>query len=171
MTISAEESFLQANLSSSYIYFPEIAALAAVDLINKNPSILPGITITVKRFSDCGPWYPAALETYFGASGGWAASLMFQDIYENNPDVIGVIGNEYSTTTLAIAEELSLVEIPYCSATSASPRLSDKKKYPYFWRTITALGIGDHICQVLLTWNVQRVAIIYQRDDDMGAQS
>ncbi|KAI9351520.1 periplasmic binding protein-like I [Obelidium mucronatum] len=96
---------------------------------------------------------------------------MFEDIVDRSPDVIGVIGNEYSTTARGPAQALSLRRIPYCSGASGSPRLSDKNKYPYFFRTMTALGIGEHMFQVLKQWKVGRVAILYQGDDELGRYS
>ncbi|KAJ3298091.1 hypothetical protein HDU79_000492 [Rhizoclosmatium sp. JEL0117] len=167
-TISAELSMQQINSFAGYTYWPDIGSLAAVQEVNSSPNILPDFNIVVKRFSDCGLYWPTVLDDYSGASGGFATSVMFSDIADRNTDVLAVVGNEYSTTCRGPAEALSIQKIPYCSSSSGSPRLSDKNKYPYFWRTITARGIGEHMYQVLRIWNVKRIAVVYQEDDELG---
>ncbi|KAJ3058117.1 hypothetical protein HDU98_005796, partial [Podochytrium sp. JEL0797] len=151
---------------SSYIFFPDLAMQMAVDAINANPSILPGINVNVKRFSDCGAFYPGVENDYAGYSGGYATARSVSDVLTNQ-DVIGVIGNEFSSTARISAAALSVYNIPYCSMASNSPRLSDKNKFPFFWRILPSAGLGNHIHQMLRLWNIRRVAIISQIDDDM----
>ncbi|KAI9342526.1 periplasmic binding protein-like I [Obelidium mucronatum] len=153
----------------SFIYAPDFAMAAAIDLINNDTSILNDVNIRVKRFSDCGGWYPD-VKNYFGISGGFASSVMVEDIATNHKDVIAVIGNQYSTTAKGSAEALSLYQIPNCGGGTYSPTLSFKANYPYYFRTVASLGIGDHIYQLLKTWNVKRIAIIYEKDDNMSLQ-
>ncbi|KAJ3225972.1 hypothetical protein HDU81_007561 [Chytriomyces hyalinus] len=169
--VSAEQSAIVSELYSSWTYFSDVAIQAAVGIVNDDPSILPGIHVNLKRFTDCGGWYPSVLDTYSGASGGFAAAVMANEIVEEHPDVIGVIGNEFSTTTIGPAEVLSLAQIPYCSGSAGTPQLSSRANFPYFWRTMTSLGSGEHMATLLKTWNVERVAIIYQVDDNFGTES
>ncbi|KAJ3031520.1 UNVERIFIED_CONTAM: hypothetical protein HDU68_003056 [Siphonaria sp. JEL0065] len=82
----------------SYIYVPDLAMVAAIDLVNNSTDILKDVHVNIKRFSDCGPWWPD-VESYVGASGGFASSIMVEDIVNNHQDVIAMIGGEYSTTT------------------------------------------------------------------------
>ncbi len=51
-------------------------------------------------------------------------------------DVIGVIGAESSTSSIMMANVLTLFEIPQISHTSTSDLLSDKNKFPLFMRLI-----------------------------------
>ncbi|KAI9351523.1 periplasmic binding protein-like I [Obelidium mucronatum] len=151
-------------------YYADIVSQAAANIINNNSKILPGVHINIKRFSDCGSFWPTVEDEFQGKTGGWASSVMTTDILDVHTDVIGVVGNQYSITARGPAQSLSLGKIPYCSGGSNSPRLSDKNNYPYFWRPLAARGIGEHMVQVLKLWNVKRVAIIHQRDDDMAFQ-
>ncbi|KAJ3255113.1 hypothetical protein HDU77_003796 [Chytriomyces hyalinus] len=169
--VSAEQTAIVSELYSSWTYFSDVAIQAAVGIVNDDPSILPGIHVTLKRFTDCGGWYPSVLDTYSGTSGGFATAIMANEIVEEHPDVVGVIGNQYSTTTIGPAEVLSLAQIPYCSGSAGTPRLSNRANYPYFWRTMTSLGAGEQMAALLKTWNVGRVAIIYQTDDNFGSES
>ncbi|ORY51279.1 hypothetical protein BCR33DRAFT_451511 [Rhizoclosmatium globosum] len=83
---------------SAYIFYPDVIMQMAVDAINANPNILPQTYVNVKRFSDCGTWYPTVEADYSGYSGGYGSAMTAQDVAEQNLDVVGVIGNEYSTT-------------------------------------------------------------------------
>ncbi|KAI8845963.1 periplasmic binding protein-like I [Chytriomyces cf. hyalinus JEL632] len=153
---------------SGFIYYNDIAMLLAVQEVNSSPTILPDVRVTVKRFSDCGPWYPNAENLYTGNSEGYATAVMASDINDVHKDVIGLISNQWSATANGPAEVMSYTQIPYCAAQSTSPRFSDKNKYPYFWRTVPSLGLGEHIVQILSSWNVNRVAMVVQADDDMS---
>ncbi|ORY51302.1 periplasmic binding protein-like I [Rhizoclosmatium globosum] len=126
--------------------------------------------VDFKRFTDCGPYYYDAMDQYNGYSGGYAGSIMNNDIGNTYPDVIGVVGNEYSSTARYSAEGLSYYQIPYCSSGSVSPRLGDKQRYPYFFRAMPSRGLGNHIFQYLKTTSVTRVAMVYEKNDEMGSQ-
>ncbi|KAJ3409515.1 Gamma-aminobutyric acid type B receptor subunit 2 [Chytriomyces hyalinus] len=153
---------------SGFIYYNDIAMLLAVQEVNSSPTILPDVHVNVKRFTDCGPWYPNAENLYNGNSEGYATAVMASDINDVHKDVIGLISNQWSTTANGPAEIMSYTQIPYCAAQSTSPRFSDKNKYPYFWRTVPSLGLGEHIVQLLKSWNVNRVSMVVQADDDMS---
>ncbi|ORY43996.1 periplasmic binding protein-like I [Rhizoclosmatium globosum] len=125
-------------------------SVLAIEMVNNSTDILPGITVTAKRFSDCGSYDPAADLEYYGNS------------------VIGVIGTEYSSTATGVAAALSYLQIPYCAAGTGSMRFSDKSRYPYFWRPMPALGVGRHYLLLLQFWKVTRASIIYQKDSETG---
>ncbi|KAJ3241784.1 hypothetical protein HDU81_010428 [Chytriomyces hyalinus] len=150
------------------VYMTDIAIQSAVQLINDDPNTLPGVHINIKRFTDCGPWTPNSVDTWTGSTGGYATAVMTTDIIERHDDVIGVVGFETSTTAKSVAQVLSLAQIPYCSGVSASPRLSNRNNFPYFWRTLSFAGIGDSLFQLFKAWNVQRIAILSQKGDDLS---
>ncbi|TPX74517.1 hypothetical protein CcCBS67573_g04222 [Chytriomyces confervae] len=150
------------------VYKTDIAIQSAVQLINDDPTTLPGVHINIKRFTDCGPWTPTSVETWSGSTGGYATAVMTTDIIERHSDVIGVLGFETSTTAKSVAQVLSLAQIPYCSGVSASPRLSNRNNFPYFWRTLSFNGFGDSLFRLFQAWNVQRIAILSQKGDDLS---
>ncbi|KAI9351526.1 periplasmic binding protein-like I [Obelidium mucronatum] len=152
------------------VYLSDVAVSAAVEIVNRDPQILPGIHVNVKRFSDCGSYWPEVESEFEGKTAGFAASVLSSQIISENTDVLGVVGCEYSTTARAPAQQFSIHKIPYASFGSTSPRLSDKINYPYFWRPLTSAGLGNHMFQLLKTWKVKRFAIVFQKDDDMGSQ-
>ncbi|KAJ3229723.1 Taste receptor type 1 member 3 [Chytriomyces hyalinus] len=149
-------------------YFMDLSVTLAVEQVNADPTVLPGIHVNIKRFSDCGPYYPSVADVWGGRTGGYASTVMATDIIENHPDVVGAVAMQSSSTARYSAEVLSSAQIPMCSGSVGSPRLSNKPNYPYFYRTIDGAGIGEHFYQFLKLWNVKRVAFIYQKNTDLG---
>ncbi|KAJ3227606.1 Metabotropic glutamate receptor 3 [Chytriomyces hyalinus] len=131
---------IQVGPFDAWTYFVDIGIQAAIESINRDASVLPGIDVNIKRFSDCGSWKPNLLDSWPISTGGFASSVMAHDIVDRHEDVIGVVGLEDSSTTRGSASVLSIGQIPYCSGAAASPRFSDKAKFPYFWRTISHSG-------------------------------
>ncbi|KAI8831311.1 periplasmic binding protein-like I [Chytriomyces cf. hyalinus JEL632] len=169
-TANLDASIVNLNGNSGYAYLADLAVMAAIDDINSDPSILPGIHVSLKRFTDCGSYYPKADADYWGNSGGYASAVTATDIIENHKDVLGVVGNEYSNTARGLAQILSLEQIPYCTAVTGSPRYSDKNKYSYFWRMLSNSS-GRYIAFILKYWNIKHIAIIYQADNELGTSS
>ncbi|KAJ3239854.1 hypothetical protein HDU78_002592 [Chytriomyces hyalinus] len=166
-TTNLDASIVNLNGNSGYTYLADLAVMAAIDDINSDPSILPGIHVTLKRFTDCGPYDPKADADYWGNSGGYASAVTATDIIENHKDVLGVVGNEFSNTARGLAQIMSLEQIPYCTAVTGSPRYSDKSKYSYFWRMLSNSS-GRYVAFILKYWNVKHIAIIYQADNELG---
>ncbi|KAJ3230516.1 hypothetical protein HDU78_008284 [Chytriomyces hyalinus] len=153
--------------NSGWTYLPDMAVIAAVNEINQNPNILPGVHVNLKRFTDCGEYDPSADFEYAGNSGGYASAVTAHDIIDVHKDVVAVVGNQYSSAAKGLNEILSTNKIPVCMASTASPRFSDRNLYPFVFRTIT-----NHYAKgtllLLKKWKVSRVAVIYQNDDDFG---
>ncbi|TPX74779.1 hypothetical protein CcCBS67573_g03937 [Chytriomyces confervae] len=166
-TSKFDTSIVNLNGNSGYTYLPDLAIMAAIDEINNDPSILPGVYVSLKRFSDCGSYYPKADAEYSGGSGGYASAMTATDIIENHKDVLGVIGNQFSNAARGLAQILSVEQIPYCAAVTGSPRFSDKNNYGYFWRMLTNSN-GKYVAFILKYWNIKRIAIIYQADNEIG---
>ncbi|KAI8825475.1 periplasmic binding protein-like I [Chytriomyces cf. hyalinus JEL632] len=158
---------INVNGNSGWTYYSELAVLAAIDHANSNPSILPGVRVHLKRFTDCGEFYPEADAEYYGKSAGFAAAITATDIVDVHKDVLGVVGNEFSLTAKGIGQILSNAQIPYCATATSSSRFSDKNKYPYFWR-VFANSRSQSLAALISYWKVKKVAIIYEKDDELG---
>ncbi|KAI9350792.1 periplasmic binding protein-like I [Obelidium mucronatum] len=166
-------SQVRANLSLDYasdmgVYLGDLSRLAAVELINNSPEILPGVHVNVKRFSECGPYDPSYAENGYPRMTGYASSILGPDIVFNNPDVVGVMGFLYSSTAKGVMNELSLHKIPTCGVGPTSPRFADRSNYPYVMLISPTMGFGEHLYQLLKFWNVGNIALIYQTGDDMS---
>ncbi|KAL3858889.1 hypothetical protein ACJMK2_009138 [Sinanodonta woodiana] len=115
----------------------------AVDDVNKRDDILPNVTLGLVILDDC-----------FSASLALARAIQFIPIsnpnkkkyfakFENSLDlkgcfydVLGVIGPDTSKRSIITADVLTLFGIPQISHTATSDLLSDKKRFPYFFRMV-----------------------------------
>ncbi|XP_015202876.2 metabotropic glutamate receptor 3 isoform X1 [Lepisosteus oculatus] len=121
------------------------AMLLALDEINKDNKILPGLKLGAHILDTCSKdtyaleqsleFVRASLtkvdETeYICPDGSYA-------IHDDFPLAIsGVIGGSYSDVSIQVANLLRLFQIPQISYASTSAKLSDKTRYDYFARTV-----------------------------------
>ncbi|XP_049577938.1 metabotropic glutamate receptor 3 [Syngnathus scovelli] len=121
------------------------AMLFAIDAINRDPVLLPGVTLGVHILDTC------SRDTYAleQALEFVRASLTKVDdseficpdgsyaLQDDNPLAIaGVIGGSFSSVSIQVANLLRLFQIPQISYASTSAKLSDKTRYDYFARTV-----------------------------------
>ncbi|XP_041920537.1 vomeronasal type-2 receptor 1-like [Alosa sapidissima] len=102
----------------------------AIEEINRNPDILPGISLGYKIYDDCGTMdiLRAAMNLING-----------QQRTENctKPDAIqAIIGHSGSTPTIGFARVIGQFQIPVISHFATCPCLSNRKEFPSFFRTI-----------------------------------
>ncbi len=104
----------------------------AVNQINRNPMLLPNISIGLTAMDLCN-----------SLSGSVARTLQFtpalndecqQLLQSKRKKVVGVIGPPRSVESKVTAPIYSLYEIPQVSPTATSDELSNNKLYPYFFR-------------------------------------
>ncbi|KAI8827380.1 periplasmic binding protein-like I [Chytriomyces cf. hyalinus JEL632] len=164
---SYDSTLLDLYGNSGWAYLGDAGIRAAIDRVNNDPNILPNVHVNLKRFTDCGAYYPEADLEYWGNSAGYVSAVTGMEIVYNHTDVIGVVGNEFSSTAPGVAQILGNNKIPYCSASMASPRYSNKDVYPYFWRLFPN-SFARGMLLMLQKWNVRRVAIVYQLDQEIG---
>uniref|UniRef100_H3BC48 Metabotropic glutamate receptor 2 n=1 Tax=Latimeria chalumnae TaxID=7897 RepID=H3BC48_LATCH len=121
------------------------AMLFALDEINKDPKLLPGLTLGAHILDTCSKdtyaleqsleFVRASLTRvddteYICPDGSYA-------IHDDIPLAItGVIGGSYSDVSIQVANLLRLFQIPQISYASTSAKLSDKTRYDYFARTV-----------------------------------
>ncbi|XP_072540676.1 metabotropic glutamate receptor 2 [Salminus brasiliensis] len=121
------------------------AMLLALDKINQDDKILPGITLGAHILDTCSKdtyaleqsleFVRASLtkvddNEYTCPDGSYA-------VHDDIPLAIsGVIGGSYSDVSIQVANLLRLFQIPQISYASTSAKLSDKSRYDYFARTV-----------------------------------
>ena len=110
------------------------AFLSAIDSVNANPNILPGITLGYDVRDYCGADSVAidevtewALTSSVATEGDFSASESM---------LAAVVGAFHSRVSAPVATFLRPFEVPQVSYGSTSPTLSDRNRYTYFLRTV-----------------------------------
>lgn len=114
------------------------AFVYGVEKINNNSQILPNITLGYVILDDCTrviPTIPRALQLLPATKPEYqtAEVLSFGKSY----DVVGIIGPYNSEPNLVVASMTGFFEVPQLSPYASSDALSDKKRFPYFFRTVS----------------------------------
>ena len=119
------------------------AMLYAVDRINADAALLPGITLGAHLLDTC------SRETYAldqsldfirpSLSGNlrcanWSHTGGARE--SNVGNIVGVVGGAYSSVSLQVANLLRLFKMPQISYASTSSALSDKHRFEFFARTV-----------------------------------
>lgn len=114
------------------------AMIFAIDQINKNPNLLPNITLGMSAYDTCG-WYTRALEEslefVMKSLENKAIPTSCESASKENK-IVGVVGAASSAVSIQVANLLRLFNLPQISYASTTPDLSDKSKYDFFVRTV-----------------------------------
>ncbi|XP_074496744.1 extracellular calcium-sensing receptor-like [Sebastes fasciatus] len=107
----------------------------AIDEINRNSNLLPNVTLGYSLYDNCG-----ALVVGFSGALSLASGLEKQFILDKScvgtPPVLGILGDSSSTRSIAISTVLGLYRLPMVSYFATCSCLSDRQKFPSFFRTI-----------------------------------
>ncbi|XP_071005158.1 metabotropic glutamate receptor 8-like [Oncorhynchus clarkii lewisi] len=119
------------------------AMLFAIDLINKDPELLPNVTLGARILDTC------SRDTYaLEQSLTFVQALIERDgsdvrcangdppIFAKPDKVVGVIGAAASSVSIMVANILRLFKIPQISYASTAPELSDNTRYDFFSRVV-----------------------------------
>ncbi|XP_002665412.5 extracellular calcium-sensing receptor-like [Danio rerio] len=136
----------------------------AISEINHNPNLLPNITLGYQIYDTC-----LRLRVAFQAATALISGTE-ETISDFNckgpPPVIGLIGDPGSTHSIAISSVLGLFRMPMISYYATCSCLSDKKKYPSFFRTIPSDTFQVRaIVQTLRHFGWTWVGLIYSNND------
>ena len=114
------------------------AMIFAVAQINKDPSLLPNITLGMSAYDTCG-WYTRALEEslefVMESLENKATPTSCESASKENR-LVAVVGAASSAVSIQVANLLRLFNLPQISYASTTPDLSDKSKYDFFVRTV-----------------------------------
>ncbi|XP_034937479.1 metabotropic glutamate receptor isoform X2 [Chelonus insularis] len=121
--------------------------LFAVDQINKEKNILPGISLGVHILDTCSrDTYALNQSLHFVRASLSNLDMSVLECLDGTPPrlkksvsagpIYGVIGGSYSSVSLQVANLLRLFHIPQISPASTAKALSDKTRFDYFARTV-----------------------------------
>ena len=106
----------------------------AIQKINKNSSILPGVTLAFEIRDTC-----TQTNIALGESLKFVSGRRLKPSGAANGTVLGisgVVGTAFSRTSISVARLLRLFQVPQISYAATANILSDKTIFDYFFRTL-----------------------------------
>ncbi|XP_041850815.1 extracellular calcium-sensing receptor-like isoform X1 [Melanotaenia boesemani] len=107
----------------------------AIDEINRNVNLLPNVTLGYSLFDNCltlGVGFRAALALL----NGQEEQITLNKTCVGSPPIVGIVGDSSSRSSIAISSVLGLYRVPMVSYFATCSCLSDRQKFPSFFRTI-----------------------------------
>ncbi|XP_072249215.1 extracellular calcium-sensing receptor-like [Leuresthes tenuis] len=139
----------------------------AIDEINKNSNLLPNVTLGYSIYDNCG----ALVIGFSGALSlvsGRDKQFLLQENCSGTPPVLGIVGDSYSTFSIAMSNVLGLFKMPIVSYFSTCSCLSDRQRFPSFFRTIPSDAFQVRaMIQILKHFGWTWVGLLVS-DDDYG---
>ncbi|XP_059187141.1 extracellular calcium-sensing receptor-like [Centropristis striata] len=144
-----------------------MAMVFAVDEINRNSNLLPNVTLGYSLYDNCG-----ALVTGFGAAlvlaSGQEEQFLLKENCSGTPSVVGIVGDPYSSFSIASSSVLGLFRLPMVSYYATCSCLSDRQRFPSFFRTIPSDAFQVRaMIQILKHFGWTWVGLLVS-DDDYG---
>ncbi|KAM3587354.1 uncharacterized protein V6R79_002880 [Siganus canaliculatus] len=119
------------------------AMMFAIDLINKDPELLPNITLGARILDTCSRDTHALeqsltfVQALIERDGSDVRCANGETPQFTKPDkIVGVIGAAASSVSIMVANILRLFKIPQISYASTAPELSDNSRYDFFSRVV-----------------------------------
>ncbi|XP_040902385.1 extracellular calcium-sensing receptor-like [Toxotes jaculatrix] len=106
----------------------------AIDEINRNSNLLPNVTLGYSLYDNClnlGIGFRAALSL----TSGQDEQVALDETCVGTPPVLGIVGGS-SAHCIAISTVLGLYRVPMVSYFATCSCLSDRQRFPSFFRTI-----------------------------------
>ncbi|XP_076002395.1 uncharacterized protein LOC142995286 [Genypterus blacodes] len=139
----------------------------AIDEINRNTNLLPNVTLGYSLYDNCvklAVGFRAALSLVSGRE----EQFELNETCAGNPPVLGIVGDSTSTSSIAISAILGLYRVPMVSYFATCSCLSDRKRFPSFFRTIPSDDFQVRaMIQILKRFSWTWVGLLVS-DDDYG---
>uniref|UniRef100_A0A8C7UBA7 G-protein coupled receptors family 3 profile domain-containing protein n=2 Tax=Oncorhynchus mykiss TaxID=8022 RepID=A0A8C7UBA7_ONCMY len=142
----------------------------AVDEINRNPDLLPNITLGYQLYDNCQK-LGVSLRAAMSLASGTEKEFFLDETCSGSPPVLGIVGDPGSTHSIAISSVLGLFRVPMVSHYATCSCLSDRGKYPSFFRTIPSDSFQVRaMIQILRRLGWTWVGLVFS-DDDYGVHA
>ncbi|XP_072024743.1 uncharacterized protein [Amphiura filiformis] len=139
--------------------------LYAIDEVNRDLTVLPNLKLGGVAFDTCGSPKRAQRD----AANFISATVEYRYGYPQNRVVVsGVIGEQTSDVTLALADVVTPLQVPQISYAATTTVLDDNVTYPFFQRTVASDNFqADALLDILKQMNWKYVSVVYS-DDEYG---
>ncbi|KAJ8359337.1 hypothetical protein SKAU_G00158620 [Synaphobranchus kaupii] len=139
----------------------------AVDEINSNPELLPGVRMGFQSFDTCTQSSVIVKPTMLFLTKGSTKEVSVMCNYtEYSTRVMAVIGPQTSDMTTVIGKLLGFFLMPQISYGATSDKFSDKRLYPSFLRTVPSdRRQAEAIIHMLKRFNWTWVAMVGSADE------
>nr|XP_040049064.1 extracellular calcium-sensing receptor-like [Gasterosteus aculeatus aculeatus] len=107
----------------------------AIDEINKKNNLLPNVTLGYSLYDNCATLVVGFSAALLLASGQEEQFLLPEKCFGTTP-VLGIVGDSFSTFSIATSDVIGLFNMPIVSYFATCSCLSDRKRFPSFFRTI-----------------------------------
>ncbi|KAJ3104160.1 hypothetical protein HDU97_009511 [Phlyctochytrium planicorne] len=148
-----EGGYSDINLYAGGLSYITAAEVAVADM--PAAKTIPGAKINLHILDNWNPDFKSSTNYSLIDSGGYAAAKLYDMITSN--DVVALVGDMYSRTTVFTAGIASQFKIPFCGSVQASPKLSDLRNFSYFFRLQLAKGISRPVGRLLLHYQILKV--------------
>ncbi|XP_040902113.1 extracellular calcium-sensing receptor-like [Toxotes jaculatrix] len=139
----------------------------AIDEINRNSNLLPNVTLGYSLYDSCAS-LGISLRASLSLASGREEQFLLDETCEGAPPVLGIVGDSYSTFTIAMSSVIGLYKLPIVSYFATCPCLSDRQRFPSFFRTIPSDTFQvSAMIQILKRFGWTWVGLLIS-DDDYG---
>ncbi|KAG7495923.1 extracellular calcium-sensing receptor-like, partial [Solea senegalensis] len=142
----------------------------AIDEINRNSNLLPDVTLGYSLYDHCNQLrigFRAALTLVSGQE----EQVTLEENCVGTPPVLGIVGDSSSTRSIAISTLLGLYRVPLVSYFATCSCLSDRQKFPSFFRTIPSDAFQvNAMIQILKHFGWTWAGLLIS-DDDYGVHA
>ncbi|XP_076002189.1 extracellular calcium-sensing receptor-like [Genypterus blacodes] len=139
----------------------------AIDEINGNSNLLPNVTLGYSLFDNCGTLV-IGFSSALSMASGQEDLFQFDETCLGAPPVLGIVGDSFSTFTIATSNVLGLYQLPIVSYFATCSCLSNRQRFPSFFRTIPSDAFQVRaIIQILKHFGWTWVGLLVS-DDDYG---
>ncbi|XP_069072157.1 extracellular calcium-sensing receptor-like [Pleurodeles waltl] len=142
------------------------AMVFAIEEINRNPDILPNVTLGFRMYDSCLMRQRALEGTFWVLTGLGKLVPNYRCLIDNV--LAGIIGDAGSSCSIAMSRVLTLYRLPQISYFSSSPLLSDRIQFPSFFRTVPSDDFQSRgMAQMLIHFGWTWVGLVAE-DNDYG---
>ncbi|XP_029435613.1 extracellular calcium-sensing receptor-like [Rhinatrema bivittatum] len=144
------------------------ALVFAVEEVNRDPDLLPNITLGFLVYDSCVTLQLALQGTLWTLTGRETPVPNFS--CRGAAQLAGLIGDSGSTRSILMAQLLGLYKYPQISYFSTSPFLSDRIQFPSFFRTVPSDDFQSRgLAQLVMHFGWTWLGLLAQ-DNDYGQQ-